>query len=193
VFLSSAEYKARVGDQTDAEFVQGLYTAFLGRAGDTAERGFWTDALDGGVSRAGVASSIAGSAESGSHLQASTTGVFVADVESIYARSLYNCSLGREADAPGLLHWSNVLEQGIALRTLGDQFDASAEFNARHGASTDEAFVESLYQTGMGRQADAAGLDYWTGFLESGQMGRGELALVFSMAQEVRNGLDWPL
>ncbi|GAA0572365.1 hypothetical protein GCM10009416_08760 [Craurococcus roseus] len=193
VFLSSAEYKARVGDQTDAEFVQGLYTAFLGRAGDASERGFWTDALDGGVSRAGVASSIAGSAESGSHLQASTTGVFVADVESIYARSLYNCSLGREADAPGLLHWSNVLEQGIALRTLGDQFDESAEFNARHGASTDGAFVESLYQTGMGRQADAAGLDYWTGFLESGQMGRGELALVFSMAQEVRNGLDWPL
>lgn len=193
VFLSSAEYKALQGAQTNAEFVEDLYGAFLGRSGDAAERGFWTAALDGGASRAEVAAGLAGSAEAASHLQASTTGVFVADLEGISARSLYNCSLGREADASGLLHWSNLLEQGVDLRTLGGGFEKSAEFQARHGAATDEAFVERLYQDGTGRQADAAGLDYWSGLLESGRMGRGELALHFSMEQEARNDLDWPL
>ena len=193
VFLSSAEYEARQGTQTDAAFVEDLYGAFLGRGGDVAERGFWTAAIDGGASRAEVAAGIAGSAEAGNHLEASTTGIFVADVEAISARSLYNCALGREAEAPGLLHWSDLFEQGVDLRTLGDGLEKSAEFQARHGAATDEAFVASLYQDGTGRQADAAGLDHWVGLLESGQMGRGELALHFSMEQEARNDLDWAL
>ncbi|GAA0572357.1 hypothetical protein GCM10009416_08750 [Craurococcus roseus] len=193
MFLASGEYGARHGEQTNAGFVEGLYTAFLGRGGDASERGFWTDALDGGLSRAEIAAAIAGSGEARGHMQASTTGVFVADVEGIQARSLYHCALGREADAPGLLHWSNLLGQGIDLRTLGDVFDDSAEFGARHGASSDEAFVESLYRDGAGRGADAAGLDFWVGLLASGAVGRGEVALHFSMTQEARNDLDWAL
>jgi hypothetical protein len=191
VFLSSAEYKARAGEQTNAGFVEDLYTAFLGRPGGAEERKFWSDALDGGATREGVAANIAGSAESGTYLQASTTGVFVADAEGIQARSLYNCALGREADASGLLNWSSLIDRGFALRTLGDQFDDSAEFKARHDGKTDEAYVRSLYLEGAGRDADAAGLEYWTGFLESGQMARGELAMVFAMQQEARNDLDW--
>ncbi len=194
MFLSSAEYEARHGaPRTDAEFVEDLYGAFLGRGGGEAERGFWTAALEGGVSRAEVAAGIAGSAEAGSHMQAATTGVFVADVEGIFARSLYHCALGREAEASGLRHWSNLLEQGTDLRLLGAEFEKAAEFAARHGTGTDEAFVEALYRDGTGRQADAAGLSHWVGLLDSGQMGRGEVALHFSMTAEARNDLEWIL
>jgi hypothetical protein len=129
--LSSAEYGARHGaPRTDAGFVEDLYTAFLGRAGDASEHGFWTAALGGGLSRAEVAAAIAASGESGSHIQGSTTGVFVADSEGIQARSLYKCALGREADAPGLLHWSKLIERGFDARTLGGFFEGSAEFGA---------------------------------------------------------------
>lgn len=193
MFLSSGEYGARHGERTNAGFVEDLYTAFLGRGGDASERGFWTAALDGGVSRAEVAAAIAGSGEAGSHMQASTAGVFVADLEGIQARSLYHCALGREADASGLRHWSNLLEQGIDLRTLGGFFEGTAEFQGRHGAASDQAFVERLYLDGAGREADTAGLAFWVGLLDSGAMERGEVALHFSMTQEVRNGLDWGL
>jgi hypothetical protein len=193
MFLSSAEYQERAGQLTDSAFVADLYDVFLGREGGDDERGFWTSALDQGLSRDDIASGIASSAEAGTNLASSTTGIFVAEAESISARSIYRCALGREADAPGLVGLSNVLEEGLDAGTLGRSLDGAAEFTQRHGGSTDEAFVESLYQNGIGRQADADGLAYWVGVLDSGLLTRGEVAVYFAMAAEPRYGLDWAL
>ena len=194
VFLSGAEYKAlRGAAQTDAAFVEGLYDAFLGRAGGAEERGSWTAAMDQGASRAEVAAAIAGSAEAGARMEAATDGVFVADFEGASARGLYKCALAREGEAAGVKFWSDALEQGTDLKALGDAFDDTPEFLARHGALTNRQYVEKLYQDGLGRTADAEGLDYWTGLLDSGRLGRGELAVGYATSQEVRDGLDWPL
>lgn len=194
MFLSSGEFEARRhGARTDAEFVADLYDAFLGRGGDAEGRAFWAAALGAGAAQAEIVAAIADSVEAEGHMQASTAWVFVADAEAVLVRSHYRCALGREADASGLLFWSDLLERGVDLRTIGGAFGETAEFQARHRASTDKAFVERLYQDGLGREAEAAGLDHWLGFLASGQMGRGEIAFHFSMTPEARGGLDWVL
>jgi len=193
VVLTSAEYRAAHSGLTDAAFVDDLYGDVLGRHGGDGERGFWEASLQQGASRAEVAGSIADSAEAREHLQGSTDGVFVPDSGGVLARSLYHTALGREADAPGLVHWSHVLANGSDLQTVGAGLGAMAEFEFRHGGSTDAEFVQSLYHGGLGREAEAGGLDHWVGLLESGRMGRGEVALHVSMTQEARDGLDWAL
>ena len=192
--VSSAEYKAlRGAAQTDAAFVDGLYDAFLGRDGAAGELGFWTAAMANGASGGEVAAAIAGSAEAGARMGAATNGVFVADFEGASARGLYKCALGREGEAAGVRYWADALEQGADLKALGDAFDDAPEFTARHGGLTNRQYVEKLYQDGLGRAADAGGLEYWTGLLDSGRLGRGELAVFYATSQEVRDGLDWLL
>ena len=102
MFLSSAEYQQRAGQLTDSAFVADLYDVFLDREGGDDERGFWTSALDQGLSRGDIASGIASSAEAGTNLASSTTGIFVAEAESISARSIYRCALGLGGRRAGL-------------------------------------------------------------------------------------------
>lgn len=52
-FIESNEYKA-MAQQTDAEFLTGLYQHTFARAGDAAGMDFWTKVLASGISRASV-------------------------------------------------------------------------------------------------------------------------------------------
>ena len=182
-----------LGPAEQAAFVQGLYEDFLGRTAGAEEQAAWARLMDGGLSRAEVAAGFCGSAEAQEHLKGATTGVFVADVEGSSARGLYKCALGREGEAGGVKYWANVIEQGTNIKALGDGFDDTPEFVARHGGSTNREYVEKLYQDGLCRAADAGGLDYWTKLLDSGQLGRGELAVIYATTVEVRGDLEWLL
>ena len=56
-FLISAEYGNK--SQTDAQFIDTLYTQLLGREADASGSNFWLDRLDEGVSRADVVTAFA--------------------------------------------------------------------------------------------------------------------------------------
>lgn len=90
-------------------------------------------------------------------------------------QSLYLSLLGRAADPEGLEHWVGELENS-SIDTLGDNFIQSSEFMTSPAAESSDGFVRSLYYNLFDRQADKAGLDYWTAQLEQGNLDKNALA-----------------
>ncbi len=85
-----------------------------------------------------------------------------------YVTRCYSVILGREPDPNGLNTWFNELNSGRkAASEIIDRFVNSAEFLGKN-YSNEEA-VDILYQTMLGRNADAAGKANWVKKLESGQ------------------------
>lgn len=84
-----------------------------------------------------------------------------------FVTRLYENILQRKPDAAGLLQWTEILKSGQeegAKVALG--FFQSPEFVQR-GLSNGE-YVEILYKTLLGREADGAGYDAWVDLLDSG-------------------------
>ena len=67
-FLSSSEFQAVHGTQTNSQFVGTLFQGFLGRQPDAAGGAFYTGLLASGTSRAAIAVGIANSAEAKAYL-----------------------------------------------------------------------------------------------------------------------------
>jgi methionine-rich copper-binding protein CopC len=95
-------------------------------------------------------------------------------------------------DAGGLLYWTNQYLGGADASSglignygaIGDQMIGSAEFEAAFGTDlTDNQFVNLLYTNLLGRDADAGGLEYWTGLLTGGTS-RGQVLMSFSNTAE---------
>ena len=85
-----------------------------------------------------------------------------------YVTRCYSVILGREPDINGLETWFNELNSGRkAAAEIIDRFVNSPEFLGKN-FSNEEA-VDILYQTMLGRSADAAGKANWVKKLESGQ------------------------
>ena len=85
-----------------------------------------------------------------------------------YVTRCYSVILGREPDPNGLETWFNELNSGRkAAAEIIDRFVNSEEFLGKN-YSNEEA-VDILYQTMLGRSADAAGKANWVKKLESGQ------------------------
>lgn len=105
---------------------------------------------------------------------------------------LYGATLGREPDTNGFLNWLNGLVRGqngtggVNLTQAANAFVNSAEFQQTYGALSDEEFVQQLYRNVLDREADARGLDRWTGDLADG-MTRAEVVLGFSQSAEFRS------
>lgn len=83
------------------------------------------------------------------------------DAIECFVSALYEDLLGRQADAPGLTFWTNVLHCGQASREqVIDAVQGSAEYRAKA--------VQERYQALLGRAADAGGLDFFVGALANG-------------------------
>ena len=96
---------------------------------------------------------------------------------------LYNADLHRAPDALGLAYWAAQLSDGMSLTDIAKAFYSSAEASAlRPAEQTATALVSDAYASLLGRDADAAGLSYWTGELESGHLTPETFAVAFSQA-----------
>ena len=81
---------------------------------------------------------------------------------------LYTVALGRASDPVGAADWVNAIrERGQTGADVARGFLYSPEFINK--ASSNEEFVETLYQTFFGRSADPAGLAAWVAVLEGGE------------------------
>jgi len=75
---------------------------------------------------------------------------------------LYTAVLGRNPDNNGLIYWLNDIEgNGTSIQDISGGFAGSDEYLARFGAQSDEEFINQLYNNILGRDADAAGYEYW--------------------------------
>ncbi len=80
---------------------------------------------------------------------------------------LYQNILGREPDESGMAHWYRCLTTGNeSAATVTTRFVFSTEFVNMN--LSDEAFVECMYRTMLGRASDPSGKTHWLDILDSG-------------------------
>ncbi len=102
---------------------------------------------------------------------------------SSFVDRLYKLVLGRDADEEGKKYWVNELSSfDKSGASVAQGFMFSDEFI--NGNSTDEQFVNTLYNTFFDREADADGLKYWLGQLSDKKMTRYDVANGFIFSQE---------
>lgn len=103
-------------------------------------------------------------------------------------QNLYMGFFGRPADPKGLVFWSAALADknlpatisGLRaaystdanVRNIVDAFANSAESKSLYVAN-DASFINAVYLNTFNRNAEAAGLDFWSGFLGRGEISRG--------------------
>ena len=109
----------------------------------------------------------------------------VANVDPV-AR-LYRAFLGRTPDAGGLKFWVNRRRAGTwTLTKMADSFASSNEFKTKYGTLTNRQFVTRIYTDVLGRTADTAGVNYWTGRLDAHAKTRGQVMVGFSESSEYK-------
>jgi uncharacterized delta-60 repeat protein len=97
---------------------------------------------------------------------------------------LYGSAFDRPADVLGRNFHSGRLDAGTTFAAVAQDFAGSAEFLATYGSLSNSQFVNQLYLNVLNRTADAGGLSYWTGQLDSAAMTRGAVLAGFSDSAE---------
>jgi hypothetical protein len=88
--------------------------------------------------------------------------------------------LGRAPDALGLSYWGSQLHDGMSLAEVYKSFFLQPETASIYPAGLgNQEFVAKVYDTVLGRAADAAGLAYWVGQLQQGQISKATFLLPF--------------
>ena len=98
---------------------------------------------------------------------------------------IYKAAFDREPDHAGLGYWIDKLDEGADLAAdVASGFLVSAEFEALYGSNTtDEAFVENLYENVLKRAPDEGGSRYWQDLLNAGEQ-RANILRNFSESNE---------
>src|SRR5262249_438833 len=139
---------------TDSEeFIATLYENFLRRTGTLQEWDGWVAALPA-LSQSGVANAIARSPES-------LRGI----VDGLYLKFLR-----RAADTGGEANFTSFLQQGGTEEQVINSMLSSPEYLNRVKdtfGDTDQAFIQSLYNNLLGRNAAAAEVQGWVSALAS--------------------------
>ncbi|MFJ2693587.1 DUF4214 domain-containing protein [Pseudomonas sp. NPDC087336] len=155
----------------------GRDTIFTGTGNDTVDAGAGYDVAHVAGSRADFAANVSGNSlnlNGGDHAINTSNVEFISfdNNESIVVAStdeeaaalrLYNGLLGRDADAGGAEAWANAAN-GTALTDIAQGFLNSSEF--QNNMNSD--FIQSVYSTLLGRDADAGGEEAWLNLLANG-------------------------
>jgi Ca2+-binding RTX toxin-like protein len=155
----------------------GRDTIYTGTGNDTVDAGEGYDVAHVAGSRADFAASVSGNSlnlNGGDHAVSTSNVEFISfdNGESIVVAStneeaaalrLYNGLLGRDADAGGAEAWANVAS-GTALTDIAQDFLGSTEFQNNMNSE----FIQSVYSTLLGRDADAGGEAAWLNVLAQG-------------------------
>jgi hypothetical protein len=153
----------------NVQFVTHVYQDILNRTADSGGLAYWSGLLDDGALRSGVGLGFTHSLEY-------YTEVVAADYQQL---------LGRAADYGGLQYWAGQLQLGMSDETLQALLLASPEGYARAG-NDNTAWVDSLYQSLLGRAADAGGESYWVQQLTQGAS-LGSVAYQIAVSAEADN------
>ncbi len=81
---------------------------------------------------------------------------------------LYEAFFTRDPDLSGAQYWYTTARGDVTLDDIAWSFSQSDEFLARYGTTTDEQFLDIIYQNVLGRTYDQAGFDYWLGQINAG-------------------------
>lgn len=91
---------------------------------------------------------------------------------------LYIAYFNRAPDAVGLNFWGTAFANGNTLEQAATQFIDQPETRATYAPDlSNEAFATTVYNNVLGRVADQAGFNFWTGVLNDGSVGRDQFIL----------------
>lgn len=187
--IEMQEEASDYGDGVEG-FVTRLYDVCLGRKPDASGKAYWMDELNSGrQSGAQVAYGFLFSEEFKNKNYC----------KQCFVDSLYNCFMGRDADAEGKAYWLDKMNNGMTRGGVFNGFYGSQEFanickdygiQVGSGDYTDALFVITddcgkcgadnktvvdfvtrLYKVCLDREPDAEGLAYWVNELKNGQSG----------------------
>ena len=193
-FCLSTEMERR--NLSNAEYVEVLYGAIMGRAPDTNGKAYWVNLLDNGVSRRGV---FRGFAESAEFTRiCNDYGIVRGNVDparleerdknrgvTMFVARCYTKALNRNYDVKGLNSWcakinSSSTKKATAIQ-VAKSFLNSNEFKRRNLSNS--AYVDVLYRTFFDRNPDTNGKKKWLGQLDSG-VGRDKVMASFYNSKE---------
>ena len=97
----------------------------------------------------------------------------MANATSTQLQELYVAYFGRAADPTGLDYWT---EKGITTAKFAADMYAQAEFKDAYGSLSTESQVNEIYKNLFDREADVAGLTYWTQQINLGNLQLAEIA-----------------
>jgi len=109
----------------------------------------------------------------------------MANATSTQLQQLYVAYFGRAADPSGLDYWT---ERGISTANFAADMYAQAEFKDVYGSLSTESQVNQIYQNLFDREADVAGLNYWTLQINLGNLKLAEIANDLVWAAENNSG-----
>ena len=93
-------------------------------------------------------------------------------------QKMYVAYYGRPGDPDGISFWAEQLDSHSGdLDAIVDAFGNSSEYQERFAGLDNSALVNNIYQQLFGRDADTEGLDFYTGWLNSGIASLGSIAL----------------
>lgn len=175
-FVGSAEYQGK--NLSNADSVEILYKAMLGRGSDPAGKADWVGKLEAGQPLTAVINGFCGSTEfkaicdsygiqPGSVTPPDPSTMADSKIKAFVTRC-YQIILSRNPDEGGLNTWFNELKSGRkAASEIIDSFVRSNEFQNKNLSNADA--VEILYKAMLGRGSDTAGKADWVGKLDAGQ------------------------
>ena len=107
---------------------------------------------------------------------AGTSGLSEQNFESFI--ELYIAYFNRAPDAVGLNFWGTAFANGTTLEEMATLFIDQDETLAAYPAGTSNSvFAETVFDNVLGRTPDQAGLDFWVGALDGGDVTRDQFIL----------------
>lgn len=142
---------------TDAVFVRQTFQALLGRGAFDGDVAYWTSAIQSGFSRTQVV-----------NLLQATTEARRTRVARWYIEELGSSrTLDQLKSDPGVAYWGTLLANGSSDAAVQSALLGGFSYYQSLG-STPAAFINGLWQSLLGRPADAATIAYFTPPLQSG-------------------------
>lgn len=106
------------------------------------------------------------------------------------AYRVYQAAFARTPDLGGLGYWMNAMDVGTSLKTVAEGFVASQEFKDKYGAAPSNLeLVSRFYQNVLQRPGEKAGIEWWTGLLDSKTLTVAEVLVGFSESAENKDAL----
>ena len=97
----------------------------------------------------------------------------MANATSTQLQELYVAYFRRPADPTGLDYWTS---SGVFQAYFASIMHAQPEFQHAYGSSTTEIQVNQIYKHLFNREADAAGLTYWSNQINNDVLQIAEIA-----------------
>ncbi|MCQ2534315.1 MAG: DUF4214 domain-containing protein [Clostridia bacterium] len=191
-FIESQEFQNK--NLSDEDYVDTLYATFFDRAPDAAGRASWINLLQSGKSREFVLAGFVNSLEF--DMLSDKFGIiagYMFEDGSVanagiyqFTERMYTMVLNRDAEKDGLNFWAmNIITGQFQAADVARIFFSTQEFINRD--LNNEDYIETLYQTFMGRESDAGGKEMWVELLNTNQKTRDEILDGFAGSLEFYN------